>query len=105
MQSPVKYPFLKYLEDNHCDIFGDAICKFIKDCPDCIADKLRHIVNIDEIIAEELDFKMCWIEDKSDLNIEFDVAIAANLSIEGYSRTVHESESISHTSGVPWRNE
>jgi len=92
----VKYPFLKYLEENHYDIFANAICDFVKNHPDSVSDKLRNIRDIDDVAPEDLDFKMCWIEDKDtdSLEIEFEVAIYANLSIEGYSRTVTETENV-----------
>lgn len=93
-QTSAKNPFLKYLEDNHYEIFASAICNFVKNHPNSISDKLKNIVEIDDITPEELDFKMCWIEDSDSLDIKFEVAIAVNLTIEGYSRRVSESENV-----------
>lgn len=96
MNSLEKYPFIRFLEDRFSDVFADAICDFVKTHPNCISDKLRSIATIDEVTPEELDFKMCWINDKENenLEIEFDIAIAVSLNVEGYSRTITETENV-----------
>lgn len=88
--------FLDYLEsDKFYDRIYGSIFSWCLRNKELLLDKIdgSNVSYITEIEDLELDFKNVWIDSKSDIKIEFDIAIEVTASVEGVSGKHHDRDS------------